>query len=55
VIVLGPLGRGLAGLFARLPVLGWALTLLHVTFGWLLFFYEPLRAWAMAARLLGLS
>lgn len=52
--VLGPLGRGLAALFTRWPVLGWALTLLHVTFGWLLLFYEPLRAWAMAAKLLGL-
>jgi alginate O-acetyltransferase complex protein AlgI len=52
--VLGPLGRGLAALFTRWPVLGWALTLFHVTFGWLLFFYEPLRAWAMAAKLLGL-
>lgn len=50
--LLGPAGRGLAGLFARLPVLGWALTLAHVAFGWLLFFYEPARAWTMAAKLL---
>jgi alginate O-acetyltransferase complex protein AlgI len=48
----GPLGRGLAALFARLPALGWAVTLLYVAFGWLLFFYEPAQAWAMAAKLL---
>ena len=52
--MLGPLGRSLAGHFARQPALGWALTLLYAAFGWLLFFYEPLRAWSMAAKLLAL-
>lgn len=53
--VLGPVGRALAGIMARWPVLGWIVTLLHVAFGWLLFFYEPLQAWAMAAKLLALN
>ena len=52
--ILGPVGRGLAGVFARLPALGWVVTLLYVAFGWLLFFYEPLRAWTMAAKLFAL-
>ncbi len=50
--VLGPVGRGLAGIFARLPALGWTVTLLFVSFGWLLFFYELGPACAMAAKLL---
>ena len=49
--LLGAPGRGLQRLFARLPVLGWALTFLFVAFGWLLFFHEPAQAWAMAAKL----
>jgi len=49
--LLGPLGTRLAGLFARIPALGWALTLLWVIPGWLLFFYEPATAWRMAAKL----
>jgi alginate O-acetyltransferase complex protein AlgI len=53
--VLGAAGRWLAGGFARLPVLGWALTLLHVALGWLLFFYEPLPALRMAAKLFALD
>ncbi|MSU45604.1 MAG: MBOAT family protein [Lacunisphaera sp.] len=52
--ILGSVGRGLAGVFARLPALGWVVTLLYVAFGWLLFFYEPLRAWTMAAKLFAL-
>jgi alginate O-acetyltransferase complex protein AlgI len=52
--LLGPLGRALAGYFARWPVLGWAVTLLYVAFGWLLFFYEPAEAWAMTAKLFAL-
>jgi len=51
VTLLGPVGRALAGVFTRLPVLGWALTLLYVAFGWLMFFYEPAQAWAMAVKL----
>jgi alginate O-acetyltransferase complex protein AlgI len=50
--LLGPFGRRLAAMFAHLPVLGWALTLLYAAFGWLLFFYEPAPAWAMAVKLL---
>lgn len=53
--VLGAAGRGLAGLFARVPALGWALTLLYVALGWLLFFYEPGPALQMAAQLFGLN
>ena len=49
---LGPFGERLARGFARWPALGWLLTLPFVTFGWLLFFYEPARAAAMAAKLL---
>ena len=52
---LGPVGRGLAGLFARAPVLGWAVTLLYVAVGWLLFFYEPAQALALAAKLFALT
>ena len=50
--VLGPVGRGLAAVFARLPALGWAVTLVFVSFGWLLFFYELAPACTMAAKLL---
>lgn len=53
--ILGPVGRKLAAALARAPALGWAVTLLYVAFGWLLFFYEPLPAWAMAAKLLALN
>lgn len=51
--ILGAPGRWLQRAFTRLPVLGWALTLLFVAFGWLLFFYEPAQAGAMAGKLLG--
>ncbi|MCB1103234.1 MAG: MBOAT family protein [Opitutaceae bacterium] len=53
--LMGPLGRKLATVFQAAPVLGWALTLLHVSFGWLLFFYDPSRAWNMALQLIGLT
>jgi alginate O-acetyltransferase complex protein AlgI len=53
VVLLGPTGAQWERTLARWPVLGWALTLLYVGFGWLLFFYEPAQAWAMAAKLLG--
>lgn len=52
--LLGPAGRALSRLFARFPAVGWIVTILYVCLGWLLFFYEPLRAWAMAAKLFGL-
>ncbi len=49
----GAPGRALGAVLTRVPGAGWALTLLHVTFGWLLFFHPPAQAWAMAAKLLG--
>jgi len=51
---LGGPGVRLAAAFARWPVLGWVPTTLFTCFGWLLFFYEPAQAWAMALQLLGL-
>lgn len=53
--LLGAPGRWLAAYFAGTPLLSWALTLLYTALGWLLFFYEPLRAWTMAAKLFGAS
>lgn len=53
--LLGAPGRWLAQQFARFPALGWALTVLYVSLGWLLFFYEPARAWALALQLVGLG
>jgi alginate O-acetyltransferase complex protein AlgI len=38
-----PMGR----FFDRIPWAGWAVTLLFVWFGWLLFFYPPAQAWEM--------
>jgi alginate O-acetyltransferase complex protein AlgI len=52
---LGPLGGPVAAAFARWPILGWLLTLLFVSFGWLLFFYPVDRAFAMAVKLLTFS
>ena len=49
---LGPLGPKLGAVFERIPALGWSITLLFVAFGWLLFFYPPAQAWAMAVKLL---
>lgn len=49
---LGSLGRRIAWVFEKVPLLGWSVTLLYVWFGWLLFFYEPARAWTMAVKLL---
>jgi alginate O-acetyltransferase complex protein AlgI len=39
VRLLGPVGRPIAGVFARLPLLSAALTFFFVASGWLLFFY----------------
>jgi alginate O-acetyltransferase complex protein AlgI len=50
---LGPLGQPLQTLFTKVPLVSWALTMLFVGLGWLLFFYEPTRAWSLAARLVG--
>jgi alginate O-acetyltransferase complex protein AlgI len=52
--LLGPVGAKLAVLFAKAPPLGWLVTLLFVGFGWLLFFYEPARAWSIALKLVAL-
>src|SRR5262249_54799249 len=48
---LGPVGGALAGLFRRVPLLGWVTTTLFVWFGWLLFFYPVPQALRMAALL----
>lgn len=53
-VALGRNGEKIAAVFARWPVLGWALTVPFVAFGWLLFFYEPAQAWTMAVKLLSL-
>jgi alginate O-acetyltransferase complex protein AlgI len=55
VSVLGPVGRGLGWFFHRVPLAGWALTLLYVVFGWLLFFHDPAHAWVIASKALGLD
>ena len=44
-------GKGLSWVFRKAPPLGWALTLLYVMLGWLVFFYPPETAWNMAASL----
>jgi alginate O-acetyltransferase complex protein AlgI len=49
---LGPLGPKLGAIFDRIPLLGWAVTLAFVAFGWLLFFYPAAQAWTMAMKLL---
>lgn len=48
---LGPLGAKLGATFDRTPLIGWAVTLLFVAFGWLLFFYPADQAWSMALKL----
>jgi alginate O-acetyltransferase complex protein AlgI len=50
---LGPAGAKLKAELTRAPSVAWALTMLHVSFGWLLFFHEPAQAWAMATKLMG--
>ena len=52
---LGPVGRAIAWVFDFLPFLSWLLTILFVSFGWLLFFYPVDQAWAMAAKLLSFN
>jgi alginate O-acetyltransferase complex protein AlgI len=52
VTLLGPTGVELERGMARWPVLAWGLTMLHVSLGWLLFFYQPQQAWSMAIKLL---
>jgi len=44
---LGPFGRGLGIFFDKVPLVSWAMTMLFVSLGWLLFFYSPSEAWKM--------
>jgi alginate O-acetyltransferase complex protein AlgI len=48
---LGRAGRGLALAFARVPLVGWAATMVFVAVGWLLFFYPAPEALKMARLL----
>ena len=45
------IGKGLEAVFKRVPPLGWALTLLFVWLGWLIFFYPLDTAWKMGIGL----
>jgi alginate O-acetyltransferase complex protein AlgI len=45
------IGTWLERTFHRVPLLGWAVTLLFVWLGWLLFFYPAPEAWKMAKLL----
>lgn len=49
--LLGPVGRAMARLFNRVPLLAWALTMLFVGLGWICFFY-PLSESMHMVRLL---
>jgi alginate O-acetyltransferase complex protein AlgI len=49
--VLGPFGHALGRGFDRLPAMSWAVTMLFVCIGWLLFFYSPQEAWNMTRLL----
>jgi alginate O-acetyltransferase complex protein AlgI len=49
--MLGPLGSILGKAFDRVPVVSWAVTMLFVCIGWLLFFYSPQDAWKMTRLL----
>jgi alginate O-acetyltransferase complex protein AlgI len=53
--VLGRPGRGLAAIFARFPVFAWALTMLFVFLGWLLFFHPLPDALRLGRLLFGFS
>lgn len=48
---LGPVGAGIGVVFDRAPMLGWAVTMLFVGLGWLLFFY-PVHEAVQMTRLL---
>ena len=50
----GPVGAFLGSVFDRLPAVSWAVTMVFVSIGWLLFFYPTQQAWNMA-RLLFVS
>lgn len=50
--ILGPFfGHAISKIFEKVPLLSWAITILFVFFGWLLFFYEPKIAWRMTQKL----
>jgi alginate O-acetyltransferase complex protein AlgI len=51
---LGSLGRGIGALLDRVPVVSWAVTMLFVGIGWLLFFY-PIGEAVNMTRLLFVS
>jgi hypothetical protein len=44
----------MGGFFDRIPMASWAVTMVFVSVGWLLFFYPTEQAWSMA-RLLFVS
>lgn len=46
-ILLGPPGRWIAAMLARVPLLSWAMTLFFVLVGWLFFFYPVAEAWQL--------
>ena len=50
----GAPGRWLSRQLKELPEISWGITLLFVSLGWLLFFYEPGQAWTMAGKLFNL-
>ena len=52
--MMGPLGRWIGRKLEELPEVSWGITQLFVSLGWLLFFYEPAQAWAMALKLFDL-
>jgi alginate O-acetyltransferase complex protein AlgI len=49
--LLGRPGTAIAGFFSRVPLAGWALTLVFVLIGWLYFFYPVAEATQMAKLL----
>jgi alginate O-acetyltransferase complex protein AlgI len=49
--VLGPVGALIGGFFDRIPFASWAVTMVFVSVGWLLFFYPTEQAWSMARML----
>jgi alginate O-acetyltransferase complex protein AlgI len=48
---LGPIGRSIGTLFDKLPMVSWAVTIIFVSLGWLLFFYPVDQAWKMTRLL----
>jgi alginate O-acetyltransferase complex protein AlgI len=48
---LGPVGKAIGALFDRAPIVSWALTMVFVGIGWLLFFYPAKDAMRMTMLL----